>query len=438
MVYTYKYNDVIPIANYMEGCKMQKKKSARRQWSSLYYCFVLVSCLALLSSCTFSTANNSPDAAKPQAKILSSVTKSADPVRDKAQAILAKMSLDNKITQMIMVEFIGTDYVATGLQQMVAQQQVGGVLYQPTIGSGGDHNFDPPNNTLTSISAYSAQIVADEKVAPLIAIDEEGGEVDKISQQFPASPSAEELAQSGDLTQTYNQAKLVASELKQLGINVDLAPVVDVGPIDPVTYGHRRFSTDPAVVTRYASAFLRGLQDNGIPGALKHFPGLGDTDQNPHTEKVVITRSMQDLQSIDLLPYQKIIQSDNPAMVMTTDVLMQAMDPNQLAEVSPKVIGYLRNTLHFNGVIITDGLYMDGLYDYVGPDGPTNDQLIQAGIQTINAGNDLIEGPSNAYEVQGIVSGIEAEIQQGKLSQSQIDQSVMRILMMKINYGIIK
>ncbi|BCL82418.1 glycoside hydrolase family 3 [Ktedonobacteria bacterium brp13] len=338
-----------------------------------------------------------------------------------------------------MVEFVNTDYVSSGLQQMVAQH-VGGVLYQPTIN--GNNNFDASCYTITCAQAFSAQINADETIAPLIAIDEEGGEVDKVSQFFPPSPSAEALAQSGDpkqAYQAYNQAKTDASELKQLGINVDLAPVVDVGPVDPVTYGHRRFSTDATVVTAYASAFLRGLQDNGIPGALKHFPGLGDTDKNPHLEKVVITRSMQDLQNIDLLPYQKIIQNDNPAMVMTTDVLMQAMDPNQLAEISPKVIGYLRNTLHFNGVIITDGLYMDGLYSSLGPDGrPTNDQLIQAGIQTINAGNDLIEGPSNSYEVSGIISGVEAEIQQGTLSQSQIDQSVLRILKMKIKYGIIK
>lgn len=117
-------------------------------------------------------------------------------------------------------------------------------------------------------------------------------------------------------------------------------------------------------------------------------------------------------------------------MIMTTDVVTQALDATTAAELSPKVI-----TLHFNGVIITDGLYMGGLYGGVDP---TDDQMIQTGIQAINAGNDLIEGPSKNDEVSGIINGIKAEIQNGTLSQSQIDQSVLRILTMKSKYGIIK
>jgi len=340
------------------------------------------------------------------------------------------MSPDDKIAQMIMVEFVNTDYVSSGLQQMVAQH-VGGVLYQPD----GNGNFDASCATVACVQAYSAQIVADETIAQLIAIDEEGGLVDKASHFYGNSPSAETLAQSGDPKQAYNQAQRDASELKQLGINVDFAPVVDVGP-DSTQYGSRFFSAEPNTVALYAGAFIKGLQDSGIPGTLKHFSGLGSSNGiDPHKGLPIVTKSLNDLQSSDFVPYQEIIQQDNPAMVMTTDVLTQALDPNTPAELSPKVIDYLRHTLNFNGVIVTDELHMDGLYNN---SYPNPDQLIQAGVQTISVGNDLTEGPLSTYEVSGIISGVEAKIQQGTLSQSQIDQSVLRILKMKIKYGIIK
>jgi beta-N-acetylhexosaminidase len=276
-------------------------------------------------------------------------------------------------------------------------------------------------------------MASDSSVAPLIAIDQEGGLVDKVSQFYGASPSAEQLALSGTDNQAYNQAKIDASELKQLGVNVDLAPVVDVGS-DVSPFYSRRFSSDPNTVTTYAGAFVKGLQENGIPAALKHFPGLGSVNEDPHYELPVVSRNLNDLQNIDFLPYKNIIQQDNPAMIMTTDVVTQALDANNAAELSPKVIDYLRHTLNFNGVIITDGMYMAGLYGH----DPLPDELIAKSVQAINAGNDIIEGPSTPDEVSGIINGIKTEIQNGTLSQSQIDQSVLRILTMKIKYGIIK
>jgi beta-N-acetylhexosaminidase len=340
------------------------------------------------------------------------------------------MSLNDKLAQMIMVEFIGSDYAASGLQQMINQQHVGGFLYQDS-----DNNFQWPNNTVDGTNAFSAQASTDETIAPLIAIDQEGGTVSKTSTFFGPTPSAEELAQSGDSNTAYNQAKTDVSQLKQLGINVDLAPVVDVGP-DTTQYGSRFFSDDPNTVSTYAGSFLKGLQDNGIPGTLKHFPGLGSSDDiDPHVGLPSVTKSLTALQQVDFMPYQKIIQQDNPAMVMTTDVLTDALDTTTPAELSPKVINYLRHTLNFNGVIITDGLYMEGLYNGLTP---TDAQLAQVSTQAIEAGDDMIEGPSTPAQISAILADLTTAIQQGKLSQSQVDASVTRILMMKIKYGIIK
>ncbi|GCF08284.1 glycoside hydrolase family 3 protein [Dictyobacter arantiisoli] len=415
---------------------MQKDNAVHRK-QSVFYSLLLFSCLCLLSGCSLFSFDATSTSA-PEGKIISAQL-SVDPVQVKAQSILNKMTLDEKLAQMIMVDYWGTDYVASGLQQMVAQQQVGGVLYQPS-----NHNFDYPNNTIANISAYSVQINADAKVAPLIANDEEGGSVDKITPLFPPSPAAEQLAQSGQPNVAYRQAALDASELKQLGINVDFAPVVDVGP-DTNLMTTRMFSSDPGTVATYAGTFVKGLQDNGVLGTLKHFPGLGLVPNNnsldPHNGLPVVSRSLSDLQKIDFLPYQKIIQQDNPAMIMTTDVNTPALDntPGIPAELSSKVITYLRQTLKFNGVIITDALNMAGLYPGLAYGaGPTDDQKAAACVQSVEAGNDMLEGATTPAQVTDDITTLEAAINQGAIKQSQIDQSVMRILMMKIRYGIIK
>jgi beta-N-acetylhexosaminidase len=407
-----------------QDATVRKKKSA-------FYSLFLLSCICLLSGCSsLSFGGNS----SPGGKIIAAAV-DVNPTETRAQGILDKMSLDEKLAQMIMVDYVGFDYAGTGLQQMVAQQQVGAVLYQPD-----DHNFDYPNDSIDSISAYSAQIEADGKVPALIAIDEEGGDVDKINQLFPAAPSEEELTQSGDPNTAYDQAKLDATELKQLGINVDLAPVIDVGP-DTTIYGTRLFSDDPNTVATYAGNFVKGLQDNGVIGTLKHFPGLGSSDAvDPHEALPSVTKSLTDLQQSDFVPYQKIIQQNNPAMVMTTDVDTAALDPtpNMPGELSPKVLAYLRNTLKFNGVIITDALNMGGLYPDLESALPSDDQMAQVSVQAVEAGNDMIEAASKPEQVTDDITTLEAAIQHGDIKQSQIDQSVMRILMMKIKYGIIK
>jgi beta-N-acetylhexosaminidase len=414
---------------------MQKDNAVYKKRIPILYSLFLICCICILGGCSslpfnLTSSVNSANNKASSSKATNITTPTPDPIQVKVQSLLSKMSLNDKLAQMIIVEYVGSDYAASGLQEMVAQQHVGGVLYQPD----GNNNWDS-STTIDSVKAFSTQINADSTIAPLIAIDQEGGLVSKTSALFGNTPSAEQLVQTGDLNQAYNQAKTDVFQLKQLGINVDLAPVVDVGP-DTTQYGSRFFSNDPTTVAMYAGAFLKGLQENGIAGTLKHFPGLGSSDDvDPHSGLPVVTKSLHDLRLSDFLPYQQIIQQDNPAMVMATDVKTQALDPNSPAELSPKVLSYLRNTLNFKGIIITDGLYMEGLYNGVYP---SNDQLTQVSVQAIEAGNDMIEGPSTPAQISDIVAAVKTAIQQGKLTQSQIDQSVTRILKMKIQYRIIK
>ena len=344
----------------------------------------------------------------------------------KVQQIMAGMTLDQKLGQLLIVEYIGNSYPGTELQYMVAKQYVGGFLYQES-----NHNFKPPYNIIGNVAEFSHQSMSDAQIPLLIGTDQEGGLVNRLYVFHGYLPSAAQIAASGNPQIAYNQGSLAAKWMQQLGINTDLAPVVDVHTVDPPVLESRMFGSDPLAVASYAGAYLHGLQQNNIVGCLKHFPGLGAITSDPHAGLPRVNRSLADLENVDLAPYKLMIQKYHPAMIMSTDVLMPAVDPTLPAELSQKTINdLLRNQLGYDGVVITDGLYMQGISDRW--------TLSQAAVLSIIAGDDLVEGPYNANQVAAVVTAFKQAMQQGKLTLDRINQSVQRILLMKVQYGIIK
>jgi beta-N-acetylhexosaminidase len=344
---------------------------------------------------------------------------------EKVQHIIAGMTLDQKLGQLIIVEYLGNNYQG-GLQYMISQQFVGGYVYQES-----NSNFDPPYNVASQVDALSQQAMHDAKIPLMIATDQEGGLVNRLSRFHGYLPSAADIAASGKPGMAFTQGSQSAKWMLELGINTDLAPVVDVHTVDPPVLVTRMFGSDPKTVASYAGAFLSGLQNNGVAGCLKHFPGLGAITSDPHTGLPTVNRSLADLNAIDLAPYRLMIQSDQPAMIMSTDVLMPAIDPTLPAELSPKAInGILRKQLGYDGVVITDGLYMHGISDRW--------SLSQAAVLSIIAGNDMIEGPYTPDLVANVVTALKQALQQGTLTMNRVDQSVERILLLKIHFGIIK
>jgi beta-N-acetylhexosaminidase len=343
----------------------------------------------------------------------------------KVQQMMQSMSLEQKLGQLIVVEYLGKSYEASGLQEMIAQQFVGGFMYQES-----NHNFDTPYDTADNVHALSVQANKDARIPLLIATDQEGGLVNRLYKFHGSLPSAQDMVATGNPNTALTQGTQSAKWLLELGINSDLAPVVDVHTVDPPVLESRMFGQDPKTVATYAGAFLDGLQKNGVAGCLKHFPGLGAVTSDPHTGLPTVTRSKADLDAIDLAPYKLMIQQKHPAMIMSTDVIMPAIDPELPAELSPKAIdGVLRGQLGYNGVVITDGLYMAGI--------SARWSLSQAAVLSIVAGNDLVEGPFTPNQVADVVTALKQAIQQGQLSTTRLDQSVQRILLMKVQYGML-
>jgi beta-N-acetylhexosaminidase len=344
---------------------------------------------------------------------------------EKVQQILAGMTLEQKLGQLIVVEYLGHTY-QDSLQYMISQQFVGGYMYQES-----NHNFDPPYNVASQVDALSQQAMRDAKIPLMIATDQEGGLVNRLYRFHGSLPSAADMAASGSPTTALTQGTQSAKWMFELGINTDFAPVVDVHTVDPAILESRMFGRDPKMVASYAGAFLNGLQNNGVAGCLKHFPGLGAISSDPHTGLPTVNRSMADLNAIDLAPYKLMIQSDHPAMIMSTDVLMPAIDPTLPAELSPRAInGVLRTQLGYNGVVITDGLYMRGISEKW--------SLSQAAVLSIIAGNDMIEGPYTPDLVASVVTALKQALQQGTLTMARVNQAVERILLLKIHFGMIK
>jgi beta-N-acetylhexosaminidase len=346
----------------------------------------------------------------------------------KVKALISGMSLDEKLGQLIIVEYLGTDYDNSHLPAMIAQH-VGGYLYQAA-----NHNFEYPSNTIDTAKQVGDLANKDARIPLLIAVDQEGGLVNKIATFFGDAPAAADLTATGDPNKAMEAGQIAAKHLQQLGINTNLAPVVDVQTVTPPLLQSRIFGSDGDTVATYAGAFLNGVQKNNIIGCLKHFPGLGaltaGNENDPHLALPVVSSSMDTLQKYDLAPYKKLIATQKPAMIMSTDVVTTAIDPYLPAELSPKAIdGVLRKQLGYNGVIITDGLYMDGLKRW---------GLAESAVLSIIAGNDLIEGPTTASEVAEVVQAFKDAIQNGRLSEQRIDESLQRILLMKMQYGIIK
>ncbi len=328
------------------------------------------------------------------------------------------MSLDEELGQLFVAELVGTDFNANNAG-MIEQMHAGGViLYAFSM------------HTAKQTQELIAKSQANAKIPLLMTVDEEGGCVDRLTQIYGPHPGAPQIGATGSTTYAYQQGAKMAKDMAALGFNVDLAPDVDVKLVDGRDLLCRTFGTTPGVVTNFAEAYLNGLQDNGVVGTLKHFPGLGDALNDAHLSLPVIKRTRDQIESVELAPYRAMINDGKVQMVMTTDLLMPALDPVLPAELSPNIItGVLRSELGFDGVVMTDALYMQGISDKW--------SMPRAGVMAIQAGCDMLLGPWNVSQMKAMISALKSALNNGSLTKARIDQSVRRILLLKMRMGLI-
>jgi beta-N-acetylhexosaminidase len=256
----------------------------------------------------------------------------------------------------------------------------------------------------------------------LVMIDQEGGDVKRLP-QGPPNASPAQLSKSGDENQSLDQGKATGTYLRGLGINVNLAPVLDVSqPNTADTIKSRTFGSDPAVVTKVGVAFQQGLQEGGVVATPKHFPGLGRATVNPDDNPVTIAATSQQLQS-DLEPFKGAVEAGAKMVMVSTAIYPTLGSTKQTALSAGIVGGLLRDQLGFDGVVITDDLEAPAMTDATSP--------VVAASSAIKAGDDMLLYGRSAAASDRVFGSLVSEVKSGQLNRSLFQDSYDRITSLK-------
>ncbi|MFN8442708.1 MAG: glycoside hydrolase family 3 protein [Caldilineaceae bacterium] len=343
------------------------------------------------------------------------------------------LDINLMIGQMVMAGFRGIRAAdAPTILADIEQRQLGNIVY---------FEYDVPSqNPVRNVAspAQLKQLSADLQAASatplLIAIDQEGGIVNRLKEKygFPTSVTAQYLGQQDDLAITRQYATATAKALVAAGINLNLAPVVDlnINPQSPaIGYYERSFGADPDLVTRHALEVIRAHHEQGVLCTLKHFPGHGSASTDSHLDLVDVTKTWQEA---ELEPYRNLLAAGEVDAILTAHVF-SPLDPENPATLSKATItDVLRGQMGYEGVVITDDMGMGAIVKNYG--------LASAIERAINAGVDIIAIGNNGYLyidniVEQVVTAIQQMVAEGKISPEQIEQSYTRIQRLKARIG---
>lgn len=369
----------------------------------------------------------------------------------KVDSLLSNMSLRQKITQMMMVDFrqwktaddeAKSDFTKMNseVQKIVEDYDFGSVIFFANNIKETEQSFD-----LTMDLQKAA--TKDNGIPLLITTDQEGGIVYRLG-SGTALPGNMALGATGDVNNAKIAGEIIGSELSSLGINTTLAPVVDVNnnANNPVI-GLRSYGEDAEMVGKMASAEIEGLAEYNVIGCAKHFPGHGDTATDSHYGLPMVDKSKEELLNNELKPYQVAI-NQGIEMIMSAHILYPQLDDTTVyseqtkkqeklpSTLSHKILtNLLKEEMGFKGVVVTDAMNMAGI-------AATYDE-VQAVKLAINAGVDLICMPTNITcledmsKLDAIIDGVEKAVNDGEIQESRLDDAVTRILTLKENKGIL-
>ena len=339
-----------------------------------------------------------------------------------------KMSLEEKIGQILIVHFNG-ETPNQDAETLINSLHVSGICYYEWAnGLINPQQVQKLSNDLQKMAEKTSHI-------PLfICTDQEGGKVARLHNGFTLFPGNSVLQKIDDPVLTYACAEAMAEEMQAVGVNFDLAPVVDITNEKSFLY-KRSFGENPEKVIRHASAFLNGLKSKNVLSCLKHFPGYGSTEKDAHEDLPVVLKSKTLLQECDLQPYiqlKKIAPS-----IMTAHIKVYAYDKENCASLSPIILtDLLRKQIGYEGVVISDSLVMEAIVK-------TCLSFEEAAILAFNAGCDIIllggkqlfgcnkDLEIKVEDVKRIALAIKTAVKTGRIAEDRLNASVERILKLK-------
>lgn len=415
-----------------------KRKTRRHSFARIFLFVLLILCVGALAFTFYQIADKILDRMFPTAEKLtvsmpppsstkaeSSPTAETDrtayipvkglfaPYSEAAQMRLEKMTTKEKVGQVFLFTC-----PQEGAVKAIDDYQPGG--YCLTAKDFADKTAEQVGKTLASYQNSS-------KIKMILCCDEEGGTVVRISKYSELSPqkfrSPQEIFRLSGIDGIEQDTAEKAQLMKSLGLNMNLAPVCDVS-VDPSDFIYARaFGQNAKQTAEFVRVSVKAYLQEGIACTLKHFPGYGNNGDT-HSAMVRDKRSYQTFQLYDFLPFQAGIQSGAPC-VMVCHNIVECMDSQNPASLSPQVHRILRETIGFSGVIMTDDLSMKGITDF------TNDQ--NAAVQAFLAGNDLLL----TSDMKNSFRALYAAVEDGTVSRERLDESVLRILACKYSMGIL-
>ena len=370
----------------------------------------MIGALALTTGCGL----HNPFTSKAEPVTYESVAQSELSPEEKVDKLVANMSDADKVGQLLMIGIHGK-ILNDDAKFMLNEYRVGGIIL-----------FDRNMESKDQVKSLIADINKTGKSAGLtplfIGIDQEGGAVARMEDQLIKVPPAEELGKE-PIEQAVSLAKQSGTELKDLGFNINFAPVADLG----LTYG-RSFSTNPDEVVRYTSAVGKAYDEAGLWYSYKHFPGIGKTDVDLHADTSVVPVSKETLLNEDTKVFVDLIKQSKPNTyaIMVSHAMYPQIDPDHPSSLSKAIItDWLRKDMGYNGVVVTDDMDMGALAKHY--------TFGDMAVQSILAGSDILLVCHEYEHMQEAYNGLMKAVKDGRISKERLDESVKRILLMKMS-----
>ena len=332
----------------------------------------------------------------------------------KVEETLSKMTLDEKIGQMITI-FYRADTVDNTLKSAITDVKPGGFILFA-------ENMSSYSGTLKFIK----EVKSLSEIPMFISIDEEGGRVQRLTKlngvEVSDVPSMYDVGLKDDEELTYNVGKLIAEELRVFGINMDYAPVLDVySNPDNKVIGTRSFGTTASLVSKQGQALAKGLSDNGVIPVFKHFPGHGNTSTDSHVDLPIVKKTKEELKELDLIPFIDAINNNAEVIMIGHLAVPSITNDNTPASLSKSLItDFLKKELNYNGLVVTDALNMGALTNYY------SDEEICG--KAVEAGVDILLMPKSS---RTCLKSVQDAVKNGTVTEERINESARKILKLK-------
>jgi len=372
----------------------------------------MIGALALTTGCGL----HNPFTSKAEPVTYESVVQSELSPEQKVDKLVANMSDADKVGQLMMIGIHGKS-LNDDAKFMLNEYRVGGIILF-------DRNMESKDQVKTLITDINKAGKSAGLTPLFLGIDQEGGAVARMDDKLIKVPPAEEVGKE-PVEQAAALAREVGTELKELGFNINFAPVADLG----LTYG-RSYSTNPDEVVRYASAVGKSYDEAGLWYSYKHFPGIGKTDVDLHADTSIVPVSKETLLSEDTKVFVDLIKQSKPNTytIMVSHAMYPQIDPDHPSSLSKTIItDWLRKDMGYNGVVVTDDMDMGALAKHY--------TFGDMAVQSILAGSDILLVCHEYEHMQEAYNGLMKAVKDGRISKERLDESVKRILLMKMSRG---